>query len=274
MKRKLTTVRSLLWALVAVTVAGSAGAQSSSPEDEIAQYRAMFGDDNPAELWQTHGEALWKQPRGPKNVALAQVCDLGLGVGVTAGAYAQLPRYFSDTGQVQDLESRLVTCMVRGQGFTEPEAIKQHFGKGDAKSDLEALSAYLVAQSDGQPMHVPFERPEERAAYELGKQVFFYRAGTHDFSCATCHSQTGKRIRLQMLPNLTTAEGAAAAYTTWPAYRISEGEFRTMEWRIEDCFRQQRLPQLKYLSPVAIALTEYLAKNADGGVIKAPGLKR
>jgi sulfur-oxidizing protein SoxA len=274
MKCKLAVAWAFLVALAAVMPSGAALAQSSSPEDEIAQYRAMFGDDNPAELWQTRGEALWKTPRGPKNVALAKVCDLGLGVGVASGAYARLPRYFADTSQVQDLESRLVTCMVQGQGFTEQEAIKQHFGKGDAKSDIEALAAYLVAQSDGMPMHVPFDRPEERVAYELGKQIFFYRAGTHDFSCATCHSQTGKRIRLQMLPNLTTAEGAAAAYTTWPAYRISEGELRTMEWRLQDCFRQQRLPQLRYLTPVAIALTEYLAKNADGGIVKAPGLKR
>jgi sulfur-oxidizing protein SoxA len=248
-------------------------AAQSTPEDEIAAYRAMLGDDNPADLWRARGESLWKQARGPKQVPLSG-CDLGLGEGVIKGAYAQLPRYFADAGRVQDLESRLVTCMITLQGFTAEEAVKNRFGRGDQKSDIEALSAYIVAASQGMPMHVPYDQPEERSAYAMGQQIFFYRAGSHDFSCATCHSQTGKRIRLQKLPDLTTAEGAQAAYTTWPAYRVSEGELRTMEWRLQDCFRQQRLPQLQYLSPAAIALTEYLARNADGGVVKAPALKR
>ena len=47
-----------------------------------------------------------------------------------------------------------------------------------------------------------------------------------------------------------------------------------MEWRLNDCFRQQRLPELIYGSPVAVALTEYLAKNADGAAIAAPAIKR
>ena len=47
-----------------------------------------------------------------------------------------------------------------------------------------------------------------------------------------------------------------------------------MEWRIGDCFRQQRLPELKYGSEAAIDLTMFLAKNAEGGKMAAPGLKR
>jgi sulfur-oxidizing protein SoxA len=108
----------------------------------------------------------------------------------------------------------------------------------------------------------------------MGKQIFFRRSGTHDFACATCHSQDDKRVRLQDVPNLTTSKGAQAAYTTWPAYRVSQGELRTMEWRITDCFRQQRLPELKYGSDVAIALTMYMAKSAEGGVLKTPAIKR
>ena len=33
--------------------------------------------------------------------------------------------------------------------------------------------------------------------YEVGKRLFFMRGGTHDFSCASCHGEEGKRIRLQ-----------------------------------------------------------------------------
>ncbi len=109
----------------------------------------------------------------------------------------------------------------------------------------------------------------------MGKAIFYYRAGTHDFSCATCHSQSGKRIRLQELPNLSIAgDDARKTYAAWPAYRISQGEVRTMEWRLGDCFRQQRVPELKFGSDAAIDLTMFLAKNAEGGEMAAPGLKR
>lgn len=252
----------------------AAQAQTKDAADPFAEYREQLGDDNPATLWEARGELLWKMPRGTKNVSLER-CDLGKGPGVIKGAYAALPRYFADTGRVQDMESRLLTCMDRLQGLDTAPLVKQRFGDGDDKrSDLEAIMAYLVTASAGSTMHVPFDRPEEKAAYELGKTLFYYRGGTHDFSCATCHSQDERRIRLQAVPNLATTEGAQAAYTTWPAYRISQGELRTMEWRIADCFRQQRFPELQYGSETAIALTMYMAKLADGGVLKTPALKR
>ena len=265
-----------LWMLVGVStfaLCRSLGAQPPAP-DPLAQYREMLGGDNPADLWETRGESLWNSPRGPMKAALNQ-CDLGLGAGIVKGAYAQLPRYFQDTDKVQDLESRLVSCMERLQGINREQILVNRFGDGENhKSDLEALVAFIVAQSRGVKMSVPSDKPQERAAYALGEKIFFYRAGTHDFSCATCHSQDDKRVRLQSVPNLTKAAGAQAAYTTWPAYRVSQGEVRTMEWRLTDCFRQQRLPELIYGSEAAVALTEYLAKNADGAPLAAPGIKR
>jgi sulfur-oxidizing protein SoxA len=267
----------LLLALLAVTpgaAAPPAVIAQDNTEQGIAQYRQMLGDDNPAELWEVRGEGLWTTPRGP-NKATLERCDLGVGPGVVNGAYAQLPRYFADTDRVQDLESRLVSCMMILQGITQADAEKNRFGNGEnRKSDLEALSAYIVARSRGMPVRVSLAHPKERLAYEIGKQTFYYRAGPYDFSCASCHGQAGKRIRLQDLPDLTTAKGAQTAYTSWPAYRVSQGEFRTIEWRLNDCFRQQRFPDLKYGSDTAIALTMYLARSADGGLMNAPGLKR
>lgn len=246
----------------------------AAPEDEaLAEYRAMFGDENPAELWQARGDELWHQRRGPQNADLTH-CDLGRGPGAIAGAYAQLPRWFEDTQKVEDLESRLVTCINTLQGIPAADVLEIKFGDGEKKSDLEALVAYVVTASKGHKMKLSMKHPAEQEAYALGQQVFFYRAGPHDFACATCHGEAGKRIRLQALPKLTETAGARDAYTHWPAYRISQGELRTMEWRLQDCFRQQRLPQLKFGSPVAIGLTMFLAKNAEGGTLVAPSIKR
>lgn len=277
---KLKNGKLVPWLIIAggaaCSLAGSlVWAQSDTAADPVAEYRAMFGDDNPAALWITRGQGVWQDVRGSKHVSLAKSCDLGMGPGVIKGAYAHLPRYFKDTGRVQDLDSRLLTCMVDGQGMDQAAILKNKFGDGDRKSDLEALAAYIVDASSGVPISLPLEHPQEKRAYELGKAIFFYRAGTHDFSCASCHGQPGKRIRLQQLPDLATAgKDARDTYAAWPAYRISQGELRTMEWRIGDCFRQQRLPELKYGSEAAIDLTMFLAKNAEGAKMAAPGLKR
>lgn len=249
-------------------------ARAETAEQAIAQYREMLADGNPAELVEARGEDLWKTPRGPNHVSLQQ-CDLGLGPGVVKGAYAQLPRYFADSGRVMDAESRIVECMVKLQGFKADEVTKQPFSKqGQDPTDLESLTAYVVGQSRGATIHVPQDKPQERAAYARGQKIFFYRAGPYDFSCASCHGADGKRIRLQDLPNLTTHKAAQAAFSTWPAYRLSQGAVRTMQWRMADCFRQQRLPQLKYGSQASIDLITFLGVMANGGKMDAPGLKR
>jgi sulfur-oxidizing protein SoxA len=251
---------------------GAAFAQSSTA-DEIAKYREALQDGNPAELWEARGEEMWKAPRGPKQASFAS-CDLGLGPGVVKGAYAQLPRYFADAGRVMDLETRLVWCIVHQQGIAEADVLKHKFGNGSERSDLEALAAYVTSQSRGVKMNVALDEPHVRDMYRLGEKIFFYRGGTHDFACATCHADDGKRIRLQDLPNLTKVEGAQKAYTTWPAYRVSQGELRTFQWRLYDCFRQQRFPELQFGSDATIALTAYLAARANGAPFDGPAIKR
>jgi len=253
-------------------VLGLAQAQGSAT-DEIAKYRQMLADGNPAELWEMRGEEFWKAKAGPKQVSLEQ-CDLGKGPGVIKGAYVELPRFFKDTGKVMDLEQRLVYCRTTLQGLSREEAVKTPFGAAGKESTIEPLVAYITAASRGMKMAVSTAHPLEKRAYETGKQMFFYRGGSHDFACATCHSADGQRIRLQELPNILNKANAQAAYTTWPAYRVSQGEVRTMQHRLNDCFRQQRFPEPVYASDAITAMTMFLAKNAEGGVYAGPALKR
>jgi len=251
-----------------------AAAAESDTAQGIAQYREMLSDGNPAELIEMTGEDLWKEKRGPKNASLEQ-CDLGQGPGTVKGAYAHMPRYFKDADKVMDLETRLVYCMVNLQGFTAEEVTKKPFsGAGQYSTDMESLVAYVVAQSRGMTIAVPQGHAKEREAYARGHEIFYYRGGPYDFSCASCHSRDNQRIRLQDLPNLTKAEPARAAFSTWPAYRVSQGAVRSMQWRLNDCFRQQRMPELKYGSQASIDLTVYLGVNANGGAMSAPALKR
>ena len=258
-------------AILLALAGGQALAQSTA--DEIAKYRQLLADGNPAELWEMRGEELWKAKAGPRQVSLEQ-CDLGRGPGVVKGAYAELPRYFKDADKVMDLEQRLMHCRMNLQGLTREQATAVPFGSTGKKSDIEALVAYVASQSRGMKMNVSTAHPKEKLAYEQGQALFYYRGGAYDFACATCHSADNKRIRLQDLPNITSRQGAQLAYTTWPAYRVSQGEVRSMQHRLYDCYRQQRFPEAGYASDTITALTMFLAKNAEGGTYNGPALKR
>ena len=193
-----------------------------SATESIEEYRAMLAEGNPAELFEAKGEALWKQKRGPKNASL-EACDLGKGPGIVKGVFVELPRYFPDTKRVQDLESRLVSCMATLQGFNADEIAKTPFGKGE-QSNVTALATWVAAESKGMKFNLSQAHPQEKVAYEVGKRLFFQRGGSHDFSCASCHGEDGKRIRMQDLPNLTRNPGAGNGFGAWPAYRVSNGQ--------------------------------------------------
>lgn len=263
--KKITT------AVAALLLAGGALAQKSTA-DGIAQYRAMLADGNPAELFEAKGEDLWKKKRGPKNASLEQ-CDLGKGPGVVKGAFTELPRYFSDTNRVQDLESRLLTCMETLQGFSAAEIAKTGFGRGE-QANLEGLVAWISSESRGMKFNLPQSHAQEKIMYEVGKRLFFMRGGSHDFACATCHGEDGKRIRLQDLPNLTKNPGAGDGFGAWPAYRVSNGQLWGMQLRLNDCYRQQRFPYPLFGSDATIALGVYMGVNGKGGESIAPALKR
>ena len=262
----------LIAAAVALAASAGAPAQQKSAADGIAEYRKMLEDGNPAELFEAKGEGLWKTPRGPNKVSLEK-CDLGLGPGVVKGAWVQMPRYFADTGRVQDLESRLLTCMEKQQGFNAAEIAKTGFDKGE-QATLAALAAWISAESKGQKMALPQSHAEERRYFELGKRAFFFRGGPMDFSCASCHGEEGKRIRLQDLPDLTKNPGNGIGFAAWPAYRVSSGEMWSMQRRLNDCYRQQRFPYPGFASEVTIALGVYMGVNAKGAESIAPALKR
>jgi sulfur-oxidizing protein SoxA len=257
-------------AFVIIALAQTSQAQTAS--DGIAKYREMIADGNPSELYEAAGEELWKKPMGSKNATLEQ-CDLGLGPGVVVGAAAQLPRYFKDSNRVQDLESRLMTCREKLQGIDPQATIDAPFQVGP-KKEMEALVAYVVTLSKGKKINVSTTHPKEKEMIALGKRAFFFEGGPMDFSCASCHGENGKRIRLQDLPNITTQAGAALGWGSWPAYRVSSGQFWTMGLRLNDCYRQQRFPFPIYGSELLTALSMYMAVNANGGVIQTPGLKR
>jgi sulfur-oxidizing protein SoxA len=272
--------RSVLFgALVAIAAlaAGRAPAQQAvDTEKELEKFRQMLSDpfSNPGFLNVDRGEALWATRRGARNVSL-ETCDLGMGAGKLEGAFARLPRYFADADKVMDLEQRLKHCMETIQGLDTADIVKRRFGGTGRTSDMEDLVAFIANKSSGMKFEAPLSHPKEKEAYAIGEALFFRRSDFMDFSCATCHAEEGKRIRLQGLPQLNKpGKDAQATMGSWPTYRVSQSQTRTMQHRLWDCYRQMRTPEPVYLSDGLTALTMFLVKTAEGGEIQVPSIKR
>ena len=275
---KLPIIGAALLAAAMTLAAGPLIAQSTQDdsEKEIERYRKMLSDpfSNPGFLAVDRGEALWSTKRGTKNASL-ESCDLGEGPGRLEGAYARLPRYFADADRVMDTEQRLLWCMDKIQGLDTKDVVARRFSGPGRASDMEDLVAVIANKTSEMKIEPQLSHPKEKEMAAVGEALFYTRGGVNDFSCATCHAEEGKRIRLQGLPNLSV-KGKTAQETmgTWPTYRVSQSALRTMQHRLWDCYRQQRWPVPEYGSEALTALTVFLQKQAEGGELQVPSIKR
>lgn len=251
-------------------------AQKSDPA--VAAYRAALADKdgNPGLLIIDKGEKLYKTAAGPKKTNLER-CDFGLGPGVIKGAYAQMPRFMIDTNRVEDLETRLLHCMLTLQGRDANEIKSKRFAnetKNESNTEWEMIASYIAAQSDGMILSMRQSHPKEQQAIKVGESLYYRQSGPMDFSCATCHSTSDTRIRLQSLFNGLEQKQASNVMGSWPTYRVSHNAMRTMQHRMWDCHWQMRLPDIDMGSPATVALISYLTKQADGVKLDLPGMRR
>jgi sulfur-oxidizing protein SoxA len=277
----------LTWVTAAVGLLGAGGAFAEPQQAPIevltglikkhnsnylsqSDQNLMMMADSPAMWTIEEGDELFHQARGPKHKSL-ESCDFGKGPGVLEGAYVELPRYFADTGKVMDLENRLVYCMKTIQGFSDddPAVSKRH----GSDSDQMKLQTYIAAQSNGMPWAPPMKHPLERAMRDAGEVLFYRRAGAYDMSCATCHTQTGKRIRASVLPNRERPEEWTKA-VSWPAFRVGHDNVRSSQHRLRGCYWQMRQAGIKGGSDASIALISYWTDAARGQPAILPDMKR
>lgn len=224
-------------------------------------------DSNPAYFVVDDGKALFKEKRGPNNASLEQ-CDFGQGPGVLEGAYAKMPRYFEDADRVMHLESRLVYCMETIQGFPDDDPALKN------RSEIRAMMAYVAARSNGYDWDPPMDHPMEKAMRDAGEAMFYRRSSKLDFSCNTCHGETGKRIRASVLPNVSIAKEWTKA-VSWPAKRVGRGSnVRSPYQRVRGCYWQMRKGQINRQSDAAIAMFSFWTDAARGEPAILPDLKR
>ncbi len=226
------------------------GDKPLDPYEEAMRQRQMYLETFgvlPGELYVEEGKELFYR-KGPSGKTL-EACDFGKGPGVLEGVYAILPRYFPDTRRVEDLETRVYTCMQRVQGF-KPEEIK--------REEVQAITTYIASFSSKAKLQVVPKHPQELAVYNLGRELWYQRAGARDMSCAVCHEQyAGQRVRLS--PVRSPAQGLG---NEWPAYRFEADKLYTMQDRIHFCYESIAIPPPGFYSEPYIALTLYMLAEA------------
>jgi L-cysteine S-thiosulfotransferase len=277
--------KSMLALPVALALGGAANAGSyQAPEDVLqglinkvdsayltqSEQNLIMMPDNPAIWIAADGEALFKTPRGPNNVSM-EGCDFGKGPGVLEGAYAEMPRFFADTGKVMDLETRIVHCMTTVQGFPSDDPAVRARHNND--SDHMKIQTYIASQSSGYAWNPPLDHPLEKAMRDAGEVMFYRRAGMADFNCNTCHGESGKRIRASGLPNVNVPEEWSKAIS-WPAFRVGHDHVRSTQHRVRGCYWQMRQPQVNAGSDASIALISFWTDAARGQPAILPDMKR
>ncbi len=246
------------WILLGVVALGTwaglgAYTQQQKPLDpfeEAMRQRQMYVETFgvlPGELFVEEGKELFFR-KGPSGKTLEE-CDFGKGKGVLQGVYAILPKYFPDSKRVEDLETRVYTCMQTVQGF-KPSEIK--------RDEVKAITTYIASFSSKAKLQVVPKHPAELAMYNLGRELWYTRAGARDMSCAVCHDQyAGQRVRLS--PVRSPKQGLG---NEWPAYRFEEDKLYTMQDRIDFCYESIAIPKPGSYSEVHIALTVYMLAEA------------
>jgi sulfur-oxidizing protein SoxA len=247
--RKSVTVV-LMLTLGAGLLALSQQEKALDPFEEAMKQREQFLKTFgvlPGELFAEEGKELFFR-KGPSGKTLEE-CDFGKGKGVLEGVYATLPKYFPDSRRVEDLETRVHTCMQRVQGY-KPSEIR--------REEVKSITAYVASLSSQAKLQVVPKHPQELAMYNLGRELWYYRAGARDMSCAICHGQyAGQRVRLS--PVRSPQQGLG---NQWPAYRFEADQLYTMEDRIKFCYESIAISPPALYSEAYIALTVYMLTEA------------
>ena len=74
--------------------------------------------------------------------------------------------------------------------------------------------------------------------------------------------------------DIAKPEQARPVVATWPAYRISTSQVITLQWRMNNCYQQMRMPEPDFGSDTTVALILFLTATGKDAPYRGPGTKR
>jgi len=251
------------WLLsVAAFIAAAAEPQRPEPlksgiEFAGADIRALQADDfsNPAMLWMARGEKLWSE--APAGGAKSCAGCHGEAAASMKGAATRYPRVDPGSARVVDLEGRINLCRERNQSTApyKPES-----------DELLGLTTYVAYQSRGLPLAISID-PQNRRAFERGRDRYRTRIGQMNLACVHCHDRNwGRRLMAE-----TISQGHGTAY---PAYRLEWQAVGSLQRRIRACYFGVRAEMPPFGAPELLELELYLAWRAGALPVETPGVRR
>ena len=251
------------WLLsVAAFIAAAAEPQRPEPlksgiEFAGADIRALQADDfsNPAMLWMARGEKLWSE--APAEGAKSCAGCHGEAAASMKGAATRYPRVDPGSARVVDLEGRINLCRERNQSTApyKPES-----------DELLGLTTYVAYQSRGLPLAISID-PQNRRAFERGRDRYRTRIGQMNLACVHCHDRNwGRRLMAE-----TISQGHGTAY---PAYRLEWQAVGSLQRRIRACYFGVRAEMPRFGAPELLELELYLAWRAGALPVETPGVRR
>lgn len=264
-ERSFASVRWLLSAvpLLALTAAAiAAEPQRPTPLKSGVEFagpdiRALQADDfsNPAMLWMARGEKLWREPTASGGKSCAG-CHGEAAAGMK-GVATRYPRVDPASARLVDLEGRINLCRERHQ---QADALKHE------SDELLGLTTYVAYQSRSLPLAVMLD-PQNRRAFERGRERYRTRIGQMNLACMHCHDRNwGRRLLAE-----TISQGHGNAY---PAYRLEWQAVGSLQRRIRACYFGVRAEMPPFGAQELLELELYLAWRANGLPVETPGVRR
>ncbi len=219
--------------------------------------RKLQADDfaNPAMLWLSQGEQLWRSVRGDSSKSCAN-CH-GESVTALKGVATRYPRFQVTARRVLNLEGQINTCTTERQ--RAPPLTYE-------SDELLALTAYVARQSHGMSMAVKLV-DAARSDYERGQRLYGQRMGQLNLACQHCHQANWGR---QLFTD-TISQGHGTGY---PAYRFEWQKVGSLQRRLRACYFGLRAEMPDYDSPDLLALELYLGVRATGLAVEVPGVRK
>jgi sulfur-oxidizing protein SoxA len=218
--------------------------------------RAMQDDEsaNPGMLWVLDGETLWSRKAGKADKACAD-CH-GEANRSMKGVAARYPAFDTKLDRPVDLEQRINICRAERQQATA----LPYEGK-----ELLALTAYVAAQSKGEPITVA-DDAKTRSFVAAGRALFFRRQGQVNLSCARCHDDNWEQ-------KLGGSPVTQAMPTGYPLYRLEWQTLGSLQRRLRECMTGTRAEPYAYSALENVELELFLMWRARGLAVDTPAVR-
>jgi sulfur-oxidizing protein SoxA len=225
-----------------------------------------FGDNldptnNPAILRAEGADELWAK-KGPAGTACVD-CHAGGPLASMKGVATRYPQYVAKYRRVMSIEDLLTVHAPETTGLVLAE---------ESADNLD-LTMRIKMASNGMPVRLPLERPENQAALARGKASFSRRVGQRGHACADCHTAGNGRGAGRFLGGRLLADAQDGLTRHFPTWRTSQADVWDMRKRMQWCMTPLGANMLTADAVEYAELELYLTSFDQAKPMSVPGIR-